>query len=334
MRGKRKEATTLALLAMWALVWPTAPGCQAGGDDPSFQERCDQALAGLSRCYPDLAQDGQCTAETLALYESNSLDTEACDTMDDLGKADFFAFDGCGVGEHVCGYIFCCDDYFITVPPQDADFDIVGLVDEYQALVPETVAVDFLYATREDLLDGMARTWEQDVAELPGATPKSMAVELSKLLVEVDFDQFTQRLPPQDWGVELAFYLGGELIVYEEDAQGRAVRQAERMVLSPLKIDMDLRLGNMDMTKVEVIRYEADRVKVYWRVYFSDNDSTEADVGSVELIRHDESSTLVVFHSAHRLNAPGGIHLPNDIVQYSLQTFFLDHAEHYADLVR
>ena len=28
------------------------------------------------------------------------------------------------------------------------------------------------------------------------------------------------------------------------------------------------------------------------------------------------------------------VHLPNDLVQYSLQTFFLDHAEHYSELVR
>ncbi len=175
---------------------------------------------------------------------------------------------------------------------------------------------------------------DEAVAEPPGAAPMSMAVELSKLLIEVDYDQFIERLRPQDWGVELAYYLGGEVIVYEEDELGRAVRQAERMVLSPIKIDMDLRLGNMDMTKVEVIQYGADSTKVYCRVYFSDNDSTETDVGSVEFIRYDEASTLVVFHSAHRLNAPGGIHLPNDLVRYSLQTFFLDHAEHYADLVR
>jgi len=333
MKNAMHWRAVVAVGAVVALssVLVVVSGCQAGGE-PSLQERCDEAVANLTRCYPDLAAEGECTEETLAMYESHALDVEACDSMDNLGKADAFGFSDCTPGTHVCGYIFCCDDYVITKLPYTDDFNIVGLVDDYQALIPEGPALDFLYATREDLLDGMARTWEQDVSELPGAASLPMAVELSKLLIEVDYDQFIAQMPPQDWGVELAYYLGGEVIVYEEDELGRAVRQAERMVLSPIKIDMDLRLGNMDMTKVEVIQYEADRAKVYWRVYYSDNDSTETDVGSVEFIRHDETSTLVVFHSAHRLNAPLGIHLSNDIVQFSLQTFFLDHAENYADL--
>ncbi len=325
----RRRWTVGVLLSGFVLA-----GCQSGDDGPSLQQRCDEAVVNLTRCYPDLAVEGECTEDTLAVYDLYDLDSEVCENMDDMGKADIFAFGGCGEGEHVCAYVFCCDDYFITQWPDSADFDIVGLIDDYQAQLPSSVEDDFYYATRADLLDGMARTWEQDVAELPGADTQPMAVELSQLLIEVDYDQFVQRLAPQDWGVQLAYYLGGEVFVYEEDAQNRAVRQVERMVLSPIKIDMDLRLGNMDMTKVEVIQYEADRAKVYWRVYYSDNNSTETDVGSVEFMRYDDASTLVIFHSAHRLNAPGGIHLPNDIVQYSLQTFFLDHAEHYDELVR
>ncbi len=104
------------------------------------------------------------------------------------------------------------------------------------------------------------------------------------------------------------------------------------MVLSPFPCDWDVPLTNMDMTKVEVIEYGADQAVVYWRVMYSDNDSTETDVGSVTFARHDDG-TLITFHSAHRLNAPGGIHIPNDVVQWVLRTFFVEHIIHYGEIV-
>jgi hypothetical protein len=306
-------------------------GCT--GSAPTLDQRCDEVVGQLAQCYPDLAAQGQCTAQTLELYEAYDVASLPCATMDDMGKADVFSYGGCGAGEHVCAYIFCCDDYVITQGPESWEWDITGVVEAFQAAVPAAVARERDAATTADLLGGVSWTWEQEVVEPAGAAPKAMAVELSERVIEVPYAAFSQALAAEDWGVSLAFYLGGEVRVNERDAQGRAVRQHERMVLNPFPCDMDTRLANNDMTKVEVIEYGSDWARVNWRVYYSDNDSTEADVGSVEFSAHDARSTRVTFHSAHRLNAPLGIHIPNDVVRAVLKGYFLDHIRRYAQLV-
>jgi len=105
------------------------------------------------------------------------------------------------------------------------------------------------------------------------------------------------------------------------------------MVLSAFPCNADTRLGNMDMTKAEWIYYYADGALVYWRVYHSDNNSVEADVGTVEFWSYDASTTLVVFHSAHRLNAPLGIHISNTLVRPTLEWFFLRYIDRYREIV-
>jgi hypothetical protein len=322
----------MMLLVLLACCWLAVPGCQDTDKGSQLDEQCAQIIADLTACYPDLELDGECTEETVQLYEYHNVAELECTDVDDIGKADLFAFGGCGEGEHVCAYIFCCDDYVVTQMPEAIDYDIETLIEDYQALLPSQVAEERAGLSRTELVEGRAWTWEQDLADRVDAPLKTMAVELSVQLIEVPYSDFVDRLAPATWGINLAYYLGGQLLVIEED-QGLAVKQVERMVLSPFECDMDTRLGNMDMTKTEVIRYYSGRAKVYWRVYHSDNNSTEADVGSVEFSQYDEFSTLVTFHSAHRLNAPLGIHISNDLVQVTLQTYFLEHIRHYADLV-
>ncbi len=127
---------------------------------------------------------------------------------------------------------------------------------------------------------------------------------------------------------------GGEIQVkvYERDGKDRATRRLERMVLTPFPIRVETALTNNDMTKVEVIDYRDDGATVYWRVMYSDNDSTETDVGSVDFRRFDDSSTVITFHSAHRLNA-AGFHIPNKLVKIALKSTFLGFIEHYRTLV-
>lgn len=324
---------------MWRVSWACLLvlcgvifGCGAAGE-LSVEEKCAQAVESVAACYPGVSFEAECNEETLAKYEEYGLGGEDCEGVNKIGKADWFSFGGCGEGEHECGLIFCCDDYVVTWFPAEGDWNIVGVVDDYQADVPSDARQRIDTASREQLLDGIAETWQQQVAEFAGGETAEMAVELSVMLIEVPYATFVERLPMADWGIKLDHYLGGELIVYEEDDPGRPVRQLERMVLSPFPCDWELPLTNMDMTKVEVVVHEEDRAKVYWRVMYSDNNSTEADVGSVAFISYDDESTLVEFHSAHRLNAPAGIHIPNDVVELVLKTFFLEHIDHYGDVV-
>ncbi len=137
-----------------------------------------------------------------------------------------------------------------------------------------------------------------------------------------------------DWANLFGEVRGGEIQVkvYERDGKDRATRRLERMVLTPFPIRVETALTNNDMTKVEVIDYRDDGATVYWRVMYSDNDSTETDVGSVDFRRFDDSSTVITFHSAHRLNA-AGFHIPNKLVKIALKSTFLGFIEHYRTLV-
>ena len=328
LRSTLHRLTTVAS----AVLLLAGCGSDTTSPDQEQADRCDAIISALTACYPDLATEATCTAETLAMYDSHDVENLSCDLMDDMGKADVFAFGGCEAGEHVCGFIFCCGDYEITQDPTELEWDIVGLVQEYQADTPADVVEEQSSITDTELSKGISWTWEQDVVEELGGAPRPMAVELSQRVLPIAYDEFVEKLAPQDWGTHLAYYIGGEVRVVEEDGQGRATRQIERMVLSPLPCDMDMRLGNNDMTKAEVIEYGEDWARVNWRVYHSDNNSTEADVGSVAFEAFGQG-TLVTFYSAHRLNAPLGIHIDNAIVQLVLKTYFLDHIEAYRRVV-
>ena len=320
----------LAILFFLAAI----PGCANEDGTSPEPDRCDEVIATLAECYPDLAMEGECTEETVARFDEFGLGSKDCDEVSQAGKADWFAFGGCGAGEHVCGLIFCCDDYVLTwYPKTESDWKIIQVVDDFQAEATTDIETNLATASRDELKKRLGWSYKQKVAEYPETDPVNMGVEITIGLVEVPYEDFVKILPAERWGVELDHYLGGEVKIYEKDDLGRATRQLERMVLSPFPCDWESVLSNNDMTKVEVIVYEPDRAKVYWRVMYSDNNSTETDVGSVEFRRYDEYSTLITFHSAHRLNAPGGIHIPTDMLRPALLLTFDDFVSRYQRFV-
>jgi|CXWL01.1.fsa_nt_gi hypothetical protein len=216
----------------------------------------------------------------------------------------------------------------------EADWDIVPAIQAFQAEIPEDVADRRAHAAESELGIGISWAWQQDVSETVDGEPQEMAVELSTRRIPVRFSAFAQQLPAAKWGSFLAHRLGGAVKVYASDPSGRPVRQVERMVLSALPCDASVRMLDNDMTKVETIDYGKDRTTVYWRVRHSDNKSTASDVGSVTFQKHGEDSTLVTFHSAHRLRALGMLPIPALLVMPGLQSAFLDHLAHYAERVR
>jgi len=312
----------------------TATACGTSPAEGPQTNRCDEIIATMAECYPDLATDAICTEQTAAQLDAYGLDDERCEDVDSMGKADIFAFGGCGKDQHVCGHIFCCADYKLSWYPDGAqDWDVVEVVKKFQTAAPANKVAEIQDASYAQLSKGLSVSYQQDVAEELGGPTRPMAVELTRQLVAIAYDEFIDKLAPQDWGIKLDHYLGGEVKVYETDAQGRATRQLERMVLSPFPCDWESALSNNDMTKVEVIEYGPNWATVYWRVMYSNNNSTETDVGSVDFWGVDDETTLVTFHSAHRLNAPGGIHIPNDLLEPALRMTFLDFVRHYAKLV-
>ncbi len=321
------------MLCTLALAAACADPADEGVEAPAAS--CEAAIEAMTVCYPDLAAQARCSDGSVAEFDRVAPNTGDCDGVDDMGKADVFAVGGCGAGEHVCGWIFCCDDYGLTwLPERESDWDFVGAVQAFQAAAPVDSMQQLTSSSRSDLVGGVSVAFLQDVVEVEGKGAVQMAVEVTQALAEVPYDEFNKVLAADRWGVELDHYLGGEVKVYDRDSQGRVVRQLERMVLSPFPCDWESALSNNDMTKVEVIDHRDDGATVYWRVMHSDNGSTETDVGSVEFRSYDATSTLITFHSAHRLNAPGRIHIPNSIVKLALGQTFLDFARRYTRIVR
>ncbi len=286
----------------------------------------------MTACFPEIPLDAACNDDTLS-YSVEDLQAMGCEEIDDAGKADWFSCT-CPVGEHVCGYLFCCeDDYDLHWEPATAsDWDIIDLVSEYQAQTPSYIIEDLEAATDNELADAYSVSFEQYIDDGLGEGSRDLAVEITHGLIEVPFETFLERFDPAEWGLNLDHYLGGELRVFESDVQGRPTAQVERMVLSPFPCDWETPLSNQDMTKVERIVYDFDSVTVYWRVMYSDNGSTLSDVGTVSFLRHGDD-TLVEFHSAHRLGTPLGTALPNSIAMLTLPDFFSDHLRYYRQLV-
>lgn len=185
---------------------------------------------------------------------------------------------------------------------------------------PKEVIIKFERARITDLQKGIKNTYTQKIKDYANSNPVTMVVEVTRILIDIPYNKFILIISPELWGKNLAGYLGGEVNVLKKNEQLRATHQIERMVLkAPFK--------NLDMTKSEIIEYENDKSKVYWRVFHSDNETTISDIGYVEFSQSKSGGTIVTFQSAHKL------YLPNSMVKFSLANTFMDHLRKYKKIV-
>ncbi len=222
--------------------------------------------------------------------------------------------------------------------PTPRDWSFVSTVKSFQSQVPGHVKQRLASATPRQLADAFSVSYTQKVDDGRGAGPKTAAVEITQGLVNLPLARFLEKMPADQWGTHLDHYLGGAVKVTERSADGKPVRQVERMVLSGLPGDLNLRALNMDMTKVEQREERRDAagnltgVTMYWRVHSSENKTTAMDVGSVAFEAYGQGQTRVTFHSAHRLGMDKLI-FPAALVKPTLRSFFSDHVRHYRELV-
>ncbi len=214
----------------------------------------------------------------------------------------------------------------------ESDWDIVELIKKIRKEIPEEYQREIASKNSNDLKEGVSFSYEKDITLQEAVKP--MSVEYSTMLMDVPFETFQKRLPTAKWGRYLNGLLGGDVKVNKSDEQGRPIRQIERMVFAPIPELLVDTIFNMDMTKVEIIQYDQDRNIVFWNVKFSDNGTTENDIGYVEFRKYSDESTLVTFHSAHRLNWPL-IKKPikHELVRPQLEKIFLGHLKKYLTVV-
>lgn len=251
------------------------------------------------------------------------------------------AFLSCAsTGQHASGYRSISNEqalFPVTRLPQEStspggDWDFVPFIERFEVALPSKNRNEIRSWRIDELKLGRSTHYDVTMESDSSGDEKCLSAELSRMLIQVPYSEFVKKLPPETWGTHLAHYLGGEVHVLARDAKNRSLRQVERMVLSSLPSDLDSTLFNQDMTKAEILLYGEDFAKVYWRVYHSDNGSTEADIGSVEFMAFGEDATLVTFHSAHKVNTVFGIPVPHVILGPMLSSTFIDHLEKYRAL--
>lgn len=224
--------------------------------------------------------------------------------------------------------------------PEDNDWQITEAVDVfYNETIKKINPEKF---DRNELLVGWAVSEIAFVKEELDKSGKKMAVEYTtKLIDNVSFNDFMQVFIVSSWGKNLDNWLGGNVDIKEHDESERVVKQVERMILSTVPLGLDFGKFDLDMTKVEVIKYEKNRVIVYWRVMYSDNSSVDADIGSLRFEKYNDSdSVLVTFNSAHLLRVPekilvfGGKRIKNKLITGTLKSTFKRCIEHYEEIVK
>ncbi|MBI5497278.1 MAG: hypothetical protein HY904_19850 [Deltaproteobacteria bacterium] len=158
---------------------------------------------------------------------------------------------------------------------------------------------------------------------------------LTEGVIDLPFEEFVKKMPPDRWGPNLAEYRGGEVKVTARDAQGRVTEQRERMVTeTPLSKYLRPLFGNYanDMTKVEKIVYDDKNrtVAVKWEVLASDNKTTLIDMGELRFSARG-GKTKAEFESEHRIDTfPGTLEtiekIPvlNRVVQGATETVMRD----------
>ncbi|MDZ4701632.1 MAG: DUF362 domain-containing protein [Rhodothermales bacterium] len=114
-------------------------------------------------------------------------------------------------------------------------------------------------------------------------------------ILPISFDRFVDRVDIAA-AVEMMYdNIGGARVTVQQDEQGRIVHQAERNIYLPQPNWMVFFGGeDIDVGKIEVVRYEADRRRIFWRAVESANGSAAFDDGLVAFSRHGDDVEILI----------------------------------------
>ena len=112
-------------------------------------------------------------------------------------------------------------------------------------------------------------------------------------LLPIPFELFVHKVDIARTIQFMNDYLGGVVIHLAHDNARRPVRQAERNIYLPQPNYIVLYQGKpIDVSKLEVVEYESDRHRLYWKTIASENESATYDDGIATFAR-DASGTRV-----------------------------------------
>lgn len=113
--------------------------------------------------------------------------------------------------------------------------------------------------------------------------------------VPINFDMFTRRVDIAKTIQFMNDYIGGVVVPVMRDDNGRPLLQAERNLYLPQPNYLALFHGkHIDVTKLEVVRYEADRHQLFWKTIGSENDSAVFDDGIASFERTEDGTRITI----------------------------------------
>lgn len=135
-------------------------------------------------------------------------------------------------------------------------------------------------------------------------TDGSVLFEFSRI-IPVDYDDFVKHVDIRKSIQYMNDYIGGLIIPVQKDQQERVTHQVERNLYLPQPNYLVLYQGkNIDVSKLEWIRYRNDEQKMYWKTVKSENGSASYDDGTVSFIRQDNGDTLVSVFGRQQFTLP------------------------------
>jgi uncharacterized protein (DUF362 family) len=111
----------------------------------------------------------------------------------------------------------------------------------------------------------------------------------------IGFELFARRVDIARTIQFMNDYLGGVLVPLAHDGAGRPIRQAERNIYLPQPNYLALYEGKpIDVSKLEVVQYEADRHRLFWKTIKSENESAIHDDGIASFERTFDGTRIVI----------------------------------------
>ncbi len=111
----------------------------------------------------------------------------------------------------------------------------------------------------------------------------------------IDFDIYVRCVDVARTIQFMNDYLGGVVVPLAHDAAGRPVRQAERNIYLPQPNYLVLYQGKpIDVSKLEVVEYEPDRHRWYWKTIDSENGSATYDDGVATFERTADGTCITI----------------------------------------
>jgi hypothetical protein len=114
-------------------------------------------------------------------------------------------------------------------------------------------------------------------------------------LLPIDFEFFVRKVDVARTIQFMNDYLGGVVMPLAHDDRQRPVRQAERNIYLPQPNYLVLYQGKpIDVSKLEVVEYAADRHRLYWKTIASENGSATYDDGIASFARDGKGTRVTI----------------------------------------